>query len=136
MKIECNLHIGRPQGRGGPEVMTIEVTDTASNVRFLQLEVPLADFTKAITGQLLSKISGEVMGLAEVGKTRVTEPRQIVCPLTTYKREKLEEWLGANAQEEGWIIDAYLGSQNSTASHPDGTLLRYRVHKFIETEAP
>jgi hypothetical protein len=28
--IECNLHIGRPQGGNGPEVMTIEVTDKSS----------------------------------------------------------------------------------------------------------
>lgn len=136
MKIECNLHIGRPQGGNRPEVMTIEVTDRASNIQFLNLEVPLADFMKALTGQFLSTVSGEVLGLSEVGKTRVTEPREIVCPLTIYKREELREWLEANAQEDGWVIDSYLGSQGSISSHPDGTLLRYRVHKFIETEAP
>lgn len=132
MNIKCKLHIGRPQGGNRPEVMTIEVTDKSSNIRFLNLEVPLADFMKALTGQFISEVVGEVIGLSEVGKTRVTEPRQIVCPLKTYKRNELEKWLEENAQEEGWIIDTYLGSQNSTSSHQDGTLLHYRVRKFVE----
>jgi hypothetical protein len=131
--IECDLHIGQPRGGSGPEIMTIEVTDRASHIRFLSLEVPLASFMKAITGQFLSEIQGSVMGLEEVGKTRVTETRQIVCPLKTYKREEMREWLEANAQEAGWIIDSYLGSQGSVTSHPEGSLLSYRVHKFVET---
>ena len=132
MNIKCNLHIGRPQGGNGPEVMTIEVTDRASNIQFLHLEVPLADFMKALTGQFITEVTGEVIGLSKVGKTRVTETRAIICPLKSYKRDELREWLEANGQEEGWIIDSYLGSQGSIASHQDGTLLSYRVHKFVE----
>lgn len=136
MKIKCNLHIGRPQGGGGPEVMTIEVSDKASHIQFLSLKIPLADFMKALTGQFLNEVAGEVFGLDVVGKTRVVEPREIVCPLTTYKQKELKEWLEANAQEDGWIVDSYLGSQSSVSRNQDGTLLRYRVHKFIDTEMP
>jgi hypothetical protein len=44
----------------------------------------------------------------------------------------LEQWLQDNAQEEGWIIDHYLGSQSSI-DHMDGkTFLNYSVHKYVE----
>lgn len=90
----------------------------------------------AITG--LSEQPGEleVRGLQWVGKTRVSEPRKIECPLDSHDRETLENWLKEHAKEEGWIVSTYLGSQKSIERVKGKTTLHYSVTKYIEPDEP
>jgi hypothetical protein len=132
-KLPMKLSISRPSYGNGKRKINLTIQDVASRTQFVDLEIELEDMMEAITGLGYRPCEAEVRGLANVGKTRVTESREIVCPLNTYKKEELREWLEANAQEDGWIIDSYLGLQGSTSNHPCGTLLRYGVTKFIET---
>jgi len=61
----------------------------------------------------------------------VEESRKVLCPLKTYRKTDLEEWLSKNAQEEGWILNNYLRSQSSVTHTEEGTILRYSVTKYV-----
>lgn len=134
MKIKASISIGRSHGdQSDAAPVHITLIDEASRIEFFDGNMKLADFASALLGLSRVEIEGELRGMENVGKKRVNESRQIVCPLTTYKRETLSQWLRENAKEEGWIVDTYLGSQGSVKSHPDGQLLNYGVTKFIES---
>jgi hypothetical protein len=134
MKLPMKLSISRPSYGDGRRKINLTIQDDASRVQFVDLEINLEHMMEALTGLSHCPCEVEVRGLAYVGKTKVTERREIVCPLKSCKTEDLRRWLVENAQEDGWILDSYLGSQGSTASHSEGTLLRYNVYKFVATQ--
>lgn len=114
--------------------MNIRVRDSESRGEFLSVRMTMEDFANAITGLAELDIKGEVRGLENVGKTRISESRQALYPGTEYDKKVLSEWLKAEKQEEGWIISTYLGSQSSTKHTPDGTLVNYSVTKYVAKE--
>ena len=111
--------------------INVTITDRASGIRFVELKMTPADFAIALTGQ--AYIDGEMRfrGLENVGKELVIEKREITAPLSTYDKEELRAWLVENAQEEGWILDSYLGSHGSVHRSGEATILRYSVRKYI-----
>ena len=135
-KLPMALSISRPQRSDGKRCINIEVMDEASRLRFLEIEIPLADMMAALTGLSHCSCVGDVRGLQWVGMHKVTESRSVICPLNSYKREELREWLECNCQEEGWILNTYLGSQESISTNPEGNgqVLRYSVTKYIAAE--
>jgi hypothetical protein len=69
------------------------------------------------------------------GKQRICEERKVTCPMSSCSgRETLRQWLIDNCQEQGWEIDAYLGSQRSIepSSEPDSCVLNYRAMRWEE----
>ena len=110
----------------------IKIEDKNSHIQFVDASMSLEDFASAIIGMGMQKLDMEVRGLKNVGKVRVTEKRSIQCPLNTYDKNELKEWLVDNAQEQGWIINTYLGSQNSISRVNNITVLKYSVNKFVE----
>jgi hypothetical protein len=117
------------------DVITIRIRDEVSNIEFVEAEMSLADFAQAVTGLAFCKCELEVRGLDYIGKKRVREPRTIECPLSPYtKREELAQWLREHAQEDGWMLDTYLGSQGSVNFSKDskGTILNYAVFKYVD----
>ena len=128
------LTISRPQYGDGRRKINLTIQDDASRIHFVGLEIDLDHMMEALTGFSYRPCDVEVRGLAYVGKTKVSERREIVCSLKTYNKEELSQWLEENAQEDGWVLDSYLGSQGSVVFSPEGTRLRYSVHKFVETQ--
>lgn len=112
----------------------IEVQCSESLAHFLAIELTTDEFAMLVTGCHQSDIKMEVRGLDKVGKTRVLEKRQVICPLKSYDKDELGAWLTENCQEEGWLLSTYLGSQSSTKSVDNGTLLNYSVCKWIDNE--
>jgi hypothetical protein len=117
--------------RGSDDMVRIRFRDESSGIEFASVALTLEKFAHAITGFAGCRGELEVHGLDWVGKQRVTEQRQIECPLDSYDREKLREWLENNAQEEGWILNSYLGSQDSISRNSGKTVLNYSVRKYI-----
>ena len=117
--------------RSSDDKVRICLTDAASGIEFAEVAMELEAYAQAITG--LSYVEGdlEVRGLEWVGKRRITEKREVVCPLKSYDRNELSKWLRDNAQEDGWLVSSYLGSQNAIHQTPQGTLLRYSVTKYV-----
>lgn len=122
--------------RDSNNMIRIRIRDDASRVDFATAEMTVEAFGFAVTG--LSGLPAEVTvaGLEFIGKTKVAEQRIAGCPLNTYDKTELQAWLVANAQEAGWQLDTYLGSQNSVSRREGVTLLRYSVYKYVEAEAP
>lgn len=114
------------------EKVVISIDDVSSGIQFAELELSAEAFGLAITGLSYREADLTVRGLQYIGKRRVTEKRTIECPLTTYDRTKLESWLRENAQEEGWIVNNYLGSQTSVSYKEGKTFLNYSVTKYVD----
>jgi hypothetical protein len=118
--------------RSSSDVIRIVIRDETSFTTFVELEMKPEEFAMAVTGLSYRPAEMKVRGLEHVGKTRINEKRQIVCPLKTYDKEILVAWLEDHAQEDGWILNTYLGSQNSISRNKDGeTVLNYSVTKYV-----
>ncbi|WP_239354793.1 hypothetical protein [Providencia rettgeri] len=128
------LTISRPSYGDDREKINIVVKCDVSKLRFLSLEIDYADFAKCITGLSEVDCELEVSGLENVGKKRITEQRSVICPIKSYEKRVLRDWLINNKQEDGYILDAYLGSQSSVQYCDEGTILNYRVIKYVEVD--
>lgn len=118
--------------RDSSDRVNIRIQDCASRIQFVELSLSVEDYGYLITGLSNQEAEMEVRGLENVGKRSVTEPRVILCPVKSYSKEVLQQWLLDYAQEEGWTIDTYLGSQGSITHKEDGVLLSYRVYKYVQ----
>ena len=126
--IKTNITIAR----GSDDVVRIYIEDDSSRTQFLEIKLDYESFARVITGLHGVECESLVHGLEYVGKKRVTENRSVVCPLDTYDREKFQQWIVDNCQEEGWLISSYLGSQSSVVHREGKTTLNYRVTKYVE----
>lgn len=120
--------------RRSDDKICIEISDEASGVTFVLAEIEPYDFAQLITGLHGVKAQCKVRGLDVVGKKKVRESRKVICPVNSYDRKFLESWLNDNCQEEGWRLDNYLGSQNSTFSVSEGTGLNYAVYRYEDVK--
>ena len=129
MKFEGKITISRNNN----DEINIRIRDNASRQEFIDIKMTPENFTFLITGQAHVSISGNVNGLDVVGKVRVIEDRFVTTP-SYMSRDRAEEWLLQNCQEEGWIINNSLGSQTSMKfNHADNNhTLRYNVYKYVE----
>jgi hypothetical protein len=134
MKIPVQITISRDSN----DRIRIELRDPGAVVRFAQIYLAPHDFALALTGLSAIECEADLVALEKVGKVRVHEPRTKVCtdPSLRYDRKKLEQWLLENAQEEGWELNPYLGSQDSTSHDPDGVKLHYWVSRWVVTPQP
>lgn len=122
--------------RDSRDNVRIRIKDSASRIEFADVSMTVEAFGYAITG--LSEQEGDliVRMLEHVGKTKVTEHREIECPLRTFDKNLLSDWLVENAQEEGWILNTYLGSQSSVSIVGEKIRLRYSVTKYVDDSQP
>ncbi len=133
--MEGKITISRPCYGDGREVISIRVKDNTSRTRFLDIEIKLDDFTRAVTGQSEMPIEFAVNGLDRVGKKKITERRSLKMPFLTYDTKLMGSYLSNNWHEEGWILDPYLGSKGSV-DHDDGMpVLNFSVFRFVEGNA-
>lgn len=131
-KIKANISISRSSN----DMINFTLRDEASGIQFVDMKMTMVNYAQLITGLSHVEIEGEVRGLANVGKRKIRESRSAICPLDTYDKERLREWLFEFKAEDGWQIDAYLGSQNSIKHIPEGKRLNYSVYKFVEDDQP
>jgi len=129
MKIKCEVSISRRSDN----VIVVSVTDSGSRARFLEIEFTFDQFAQAVTGLHTSGVDASVNAMDFVGKKKVRESRKAVCPVLDHRKDSYVAWLQDNAQESGWTIDSYLGSQGSVRYNQDGTVtLNYSVFKHVD----
>lgn len=131
MKISCNLTISRNSN----DVITLRVRDGLSRNVVLEAEIQLKEFAQLLTGLSEVDAMADWHNTEFIGKTKIIESRSIVCPLDGYDRKELSKWLKENSAEEGWFVDAYLGSQSSIGRRNGKVLLNYRVFKYVDSPA-
>ena len=117
-------------------MVRIRIEDAASGIEFVVASMEPDAFGKCVTGLSCQSAKLHVRGLEYVSMRRITEKRHIYCPINTFDRKTLEAWLKSVAQEDGWLLDSSLGSQDSisTASPRDGVILRYGVTKYVDIQ--
>jgi len=131
MNIKANISISRMSN----DKISITVRDDTSFIQFLELTMQPADLANALTGLGHVACAGEVRGLEYVGKSCIREKRQVEYPHGGGpKRHELEAWLLLNCQEDGWIVEPYLGSQSSIYTVGGKTFLNYHVKRYVEVE--
>ena len=127
MKINTSISINR----NSRDKITIRVKDEASCIEFLNLEMSLESFALSITGLSEIECEATIKNLINVGKTKVTEKRSVVCTIKTYDKQTLSQWIANNCREDGWEVNTYLGSQSSVVHKDNTTILNYSVFKYI-----
>lgn len=132
--MKCSLSINRVNTNFGQRYISLTVTDEASNIRFLEMKLTLDQFAEAVTGLFTTDIDAVVQKLQFVGKKKIIEHRVITYPGIQYSNDVLSKWLEENAQEEGWMVNSYLGSQGSVKRVGGDTQLRYTVYKYVDIE--
>lgn len=131
MKIDASISIIRDNR----DVIRIRVKDESARVQLLEVSMSPHDFAMAVTGLSEIKCSAQATHLDKAGKVRERQHRSAMCPLNTYDRTQLQDWLKENCQEEGWILDTYLGSQSSVCyKGNDGVILNYSVTRYLDKE--
>lgn len=131
-KLPAKLSISRVQTSKGDSYMRVSIIDANSGIEFTSVEVSLLQFMEALTGLCEVPCTHRTRNTDYLGKYYVSEPRTITAPHLGYNKEVYEEWLLNNAQEEGWIIDSYLGSQRSIKYKDGNAVLNYRVFKYVD----
>lgn len=111
-------------------MIRIRIRDQSSRQEFVDLGVSAEGFGLAVTGMSELECDAVVSGLGVVGMNKIKERRRIVCPINTYDKNVLADWLKKNCQEDGWQLITYLGYQSSVAHCPDGVVLNYGVVRY------
>ena len=132
MEIKARISISRDSSG----VIRMRIRDDASRNEFVDLKISAESFGLAITGLSETECEATISKIETVGMTKIRERRRSACPLHTYNKITLENWLKENCQEPGWTLDTYIGSQESVIRDKDGNLfLNYSVVKYVE-QAP
>lgn len=133
MKYNGKVTMGRPTLGDGKECVRLQIWDNASRQTFVEVELTLDNFARALTGQARIECTFDTRGLAHVGRERLVMPRTVELENTSgMSRKELEAWLLDNCREPGWYVDPYLGSQGSQTYNNGKTQLHYRVFKYVE----
>ena len=123
--------------RRSDDVICVSVSDEGSCAQFLELEFDPADFAMMVTG--LGAVRAKkctTRNLDVVGKRRIVEKRQIEVPEHVSKlfdRTAIERWLKEAAQEPGWFVDNYFGSQGSFTYANGKRFANYRVYRYEDS---
>jgi hypothetical protein len=132
-----HVTISRVSSSKDEDVIRISFRDKISRNVFAEAILSPSDFAKAITG--LSEVDADisVYRLETVGKNKVVEQREVVCPFYSNNNDKYKEWLIDNAQEEGCTLDIDLRMGDSVTllynkeEDKHQVLLRYKVIKYV-----
>ena len=116
---------------GGTEAVRLTIRDEASRACFLELSLNPTTFTTMLLGRVATDVPATFTNVQSVGRERILEPRTIQIPWRL-SREDAEGWLRDNAQEKGWYVDPYLGSQNSLTTNDDVMVARYYVYRYTD----
>jgi len=146
--LKANLTISRPSSSSLSDEPFIRmvVRDGGSRTQFLELDVPLATFALALTGLSEVECSMKVNRLDTVGL--VKESKSLTYVLTadylkkygvsSFDRQKLAYLMEQDpddlfAQEEGWVLSTYLGSQTSIVHLPDDAVrINTSAHRYVK----
>lgn len=112
--LKGKISITRPSYGDHRQKIAIGVTDSGSHIQFLELQIDLDDFTKAVTGQGMIPIEFEVRGLENVGRNYESEYFDFPLPKgTRYADKKAAIKELRKVTPEGWKSSEHFSSQDS-----------------------
>ena len=119
------ITISRPSYADYRENISIQVSDGSSRVRFLDIEMNYADFTRAITGQSDLPIDFEVQSVDKIGMVSVNKTIKVPFPKSICGKD--ERKIAADEALIAYEVDgwkAYRGdcyNMHRRTSAPEGT---------------
>lgn len=135
------LTISRRQSTAREDCISVTIEDKVSGIILVEGEMSLKDFAQALTGNACQDINLEYTRTPNFGLKYWSEPRSMVIPADVksgsydYKQVKVQEYILANGQEDGWSVNAYLGSQRSWSRNEAGEeVANYSVYKFVPVD--
>lgn len=132
-KLKGQITITRPMGNNYNHVR-IMIKDENSRAQFIEVEIKLDDFTRALTGQGAIPMEFTPRGLHVVGK--IKEVQKLDFPLppdTDYTKYKEVAKESAYRQcYEGFTPDLYFGSQNSFERTEHGVIAHTTQYRYVE----
>ena len=133
MSYKAGLTISRPQGGDGVKKISIRVKDKNSAIEFLNLSIGLEEFSEALTGLAACECSIEVRGLDYVGKVKERKPLIVELTKETSYADRKEEALrlAEEVLESEWLLDRYLGSQDSFFTEDSIGYARLSVYRYV-----
>ena len=114
-----------------PEVITIELTDATSGCRFLEVEIGVAEFAKALTGLSYTDCEFE-LNAKNVGK--VHEHQVVIVPVdSSYVPHGMREKIAARILKP-FEVDGWKGQVDDLFNHHRYTPKGQRVtfHRYVE----
>lgn len=120
--------------RSNRGVFTLYIRDSDAVDSGIEVNMTAEQFALMISGMVVDDVTAELRNARNLGKKRICEERTIECPLRGSNRDALKQWLIDNAQEDGWELDSYLGSQDSVKYRDGGCILRYRIKKWVDKD--
>ena len=102
------ITISRPSYGDGRQKVEIRIGDESSGIEFLEIEIGLAEFAAAITGQGYVHCEYEARGLANIGKQRIIKTERV--PYSPNGKHNTDAHKAAVApfEVDGWECN-YLG---------------------------
>lgn len=127
---DARVTISRPQGFSEDQIH-IQIVDRASRLTIATVKIDPADLTLALTGLSERPATAVVNTSGMIGKKKIVEDRVVKLPDEIgYNRREAEKYIEENYQEEGYILDSYLGSQSSLAAKNGVYYARYSVVRY------
>jgi hypothetical protein len=125
-KIPVTISVSKEEN----ERMSIELMDQMSRVRFLHLDLSMEEFGKLIAGITTPNCKVEVKDLHLIGKSFITEEREIEVPYMGSIPTVYESLLAKNKVEDGWMIDSRLRSPGAITKKGNKAKIRFNVFKY------
>ena len=98
-----NIQITRPSYGTGKEAICIKMTDESSGIQFLELEIALSDFTKAVTGQGGVEVDFELRHVEKVGMVQQNKTEEVYVPEGDYEMREARAKRALKQYEiDGW----------------------------------
>lgn len=130
-QITANLTITRTSNSEKGQEISIRIRDDKSGIQFFQGRIGLAEMMEVLTGLSEVEMTANVRITDNIGKSKITEKRSVVyAGNSKYTRSVFEQFLTDNCQEEGWMVNTYLGSQSSVSYRDGKTILNYSVFRY------
>ena len=110
--MDGKITISRRNYGCGKKVISIEVKDTSSRIRFLDIELSLEDFAECLMGLSEIDCSIKTRGLEHIGKTMETDTINFKMPSVVHDKN-IAYKIAESKAPNGWIASSYFGSKDS-----------------------
>ena len=108
-----SITITSPTFGDGKEVISIQVKDETSRIRFLEVEIGYSDFTECLLGRSEIKCELKTRGLHNIGKNKETDKIEFKMPDGKGYNKDAAIKEAKKATPKGWECSVYFGSKNS-----------------------
>ena len=130
--MKASITISRPSFGDGRNKIVVQIKDSLSKIRFLEVEIDLDIFTAALTGLSEQECDIKVKSLELVGKKKEQKHISFNMPKHNYEnRNDIAMKYAKEILKDGWLFNGYLGSKDSFTGHGDDVQCNSTIYRYI-----